>query len=357
MIRDKIIPRARVPILIARDKLMGVYKPRIVILVVNNACNFRCRYCFGEYYKRNASGDFTTEELKKIIDDLHKNGTVYATVHGGETLLRKDIGEIVRYMKGKGWCVNLVTNGSLLDRKIEEIKMVDGLCISLDGRKENNDLNRGKGTYEIAINAIRLIKRYGIPLRVQSTITRYTKDDVRFMAELAREYMFNLQFSILFPTNDSVKEFSLTDDEIRKTMQEIIRVKKEGFPIFISDQTLNLALHWPVSFATPMLTEDNLPDGIKPIPCGYYRHKFTIDADGRAFSCFAHIGESDALNVKEVGVKRAFEYVRKNTRCALCPFLTHNDWNYMMTLRPGILFNQVSLHLRELIFHQNHNIV
>ncbi|MBI5892086.1 MAG: radical SAM protein [Deltaproteobacteria bacterium] len=356
MIRDKIIPRARVPILIIKDRLMGVCKPRIVVLVVNNACNFKCKYCFGGYHERSASADFTTEELKAIIDDLHNNGTVYATVHGGETLLRKDIGEIVRYMKGKGWCINLITNGALLPKKIEEIKMVDGLCISLDGREENNDLNRGKGSYAKAIKAIELVKDYGIPLRVQSTLTKYTKDDIRYMAELAKRYTFHLEFSILFPTTPETGELSLTDDEIRNAIREIIKVKKEGFPIFISDESLDLALDWPVSFKTPTLTMKDLPVGVKPIPCGYTRHKFTIDADGRAFPCFPLMGTFDALNVKEVGVKKAFEHVVQNTKCVLCPFLTQNDWNFMMALKPRFLVRQIPLHLKEIIFHRKHGL-
>ncbi len=325
--------------------------PRIVVLVVNNACNFRCKYCFGSYHRRSAAGDFTTEELKAIIDDLDNNGTLYATVHGGETLLREDIGEIVRYMKERGWCVNLITNGTLLPQKIEEIRLVDGLCISLDGREENNDRNRGQGSYRKAMRAIEVAKEQGMPLRVQSTLTRHTAGDIRYMAELAEERGFHLEFSILFPSTPAMEELSLSDAAIRDAIREIIAVKREGFPVFISDESLTLALRWPVSFRTPTLTKDQVPAGVRPIPCGYTRHKFTIDADGRAFPCFPLMDSFDALNVKEVGVKRAFEHVVRDTRCVLCPFLTQNDWSFMMTLSPSFLLNQVRLHLKE-VFHK-----
>ncbi len=346
----QIFSRARIPVVLFFDKLLNRKLPRIVVLVVNNACNFKCKYCFGSYHRRNASEDFTSMELKEIIDDLDRNGTMYATVHGGETLLRNDIGEIVRYMKDKGWCVNLITNGTLLAQKIEEIKMVDGLCISLDGREENNDLNRGRGTYNKALQAIKVAKGYDIPLRVQSTLTKHTFGDIRYMAELAEELSFHLEFSILFPSTPEVEELSLSDEEVRSAIREIITVKREGFPVFISDESLNLALNWPVSFSTPTLTKEDLPPGVKPIPCGYTRHKFTIDADGRAFPCFPLMNTFDALNVKAVGVKRAFEHVVEDTRCVLCPFLTQNDWSFMMTLSPSFLMNQVKLHLKE-IFH------
>lgn len=349
---NQIYSRARVPVVIFFDKLLNRKLPRIVALIVNNACNFKCKYCFGSYHGRSAANDFTTVELKGIIDDLDRNGTIYATVHGGETLLRQDIGEIVRYMKSKGWCVNLITNGTLLAQRIEEIKMVDGLCISLDGREENNDLNRGKGTYTKALQAIKVARDYGIPLRVQSTLTKYTAGDIRYMAELAKELSFSLEFSILFPSTPAMDELSLSDEEIRSAIREIIKVKHEGFPIFISDESLNLALHWPVSYSTTTLTKEELPAGVKPIPCAYTSRKFTLDADGRAFSCFAHIDKFDALDVRKVGVKKAFDHVVNNTTCVLCPFLTHNDWSFMMTLSLSFLMNQVKLHLKE-IFHKS----
>lgn len=348
---NTIISRAKIPVILCFDKLFGRKLPRIVVLVVNNTCNFRCKYCFGSYHRRSADDDFTTEELKAIIDDLDSNGTLYATVHGGETLLRKDIGEIVRYMKAKGWCVNLITNGTLLPQKIDEIRMVDGLCISLDGREENNDLNRGQGAYKKAMDAIGAAGERGIPLRVQSTLTRYTVGDIRYMAELAAELGFHLEFSILFPSTPAMAELSLQDGEVRSAIQEIIKVKREGMPVFISDESLNLALHWPVSFSTPTLRKADLPAGVKPIPCGYTRHKFTIDADGRAFPCFPLMETFDALNVKEVGVKRAFDHVVQDTDCVLCPFLTQNDWSFMMTLSLPFLLNQVKLHLKE-VFHK-----
>jgi len=348
---SKIYRRAKIPALLFVDKLFNKKKPRVVVLVVNNACNFRCKYCFGSYYQRKAKDDFSSDELKRIIDDLDQNGTVYATVHGGETLLRRDIGEIVRYMQGKGWCVNLITNGSLLASKIEDIKTVDGLCISLDGREDNNDLNRGKGTYNQALQAILVAKGCGIPLRVQSTLTKHTVGDIRYMAELAQKMSFHLEFSILFPSTPEMDALSLSDEEIRQAILEIIQVKKEGLPVFISNESLNLALNWPGSFRHPTLTREELPPGVKPIPCGYTRHKFTIDADGRAFPCFPLMNTFDALNVKEVGVKRAFDHVVNDTRCVLCPFLTQNDWNYMMTLSPSFLMTQIKLHLKEIFRH------
>lgn len=346
---SQVYRRIRIPLVLFLDKISGRRLPRIVVLVVNNACNLRCKYCFGEYNKRSSSSDFTTEELKQLIDDLYANGTIYLTVHGGETLLRKDIGEIVRYMKGKGMYVNLITNGLLLKQKLDEIKDVDSICISLDGKEDNNDAVRGKGSFKAAMSAIDMIKSAGISLRVQATLTKYTKNDIGYLAALAQEKKFHLEFSLLFQSTPNIRELMLNEDETREVLREIIELKKKGYPIFTSIRTLELALNWPYSYEQTTLSIEELPKNLKPIPCGYSIHKFTIDADGRSFPCFPLNKEFNALNVKEVGVKKAFEHVVKSNTCVLCPFLTQNDWNFMMTLSPSFLYEQVKLHLKEIL--------
>jgi len=335
----KIYLRARVPLYI----------------VVNNPCNLNCKYCFGEYNKRSAKDDFSTDELKRLIDELCENGTIYLTVHGGETLMRKDIGEIVRYMKEKGLYVNLITNGILLEKKLHEINIVDSICLSLDGREEGNDYIRGKGTFKAVLRAVDLVKSAGIPLRVQATLTKYTKDDMAFLAQLANDKEFHLEFSLLFASTPDMKNLMMDDQETRKALREIKELKKKGYPIFTSLVTLDLALNWE-DYGYTTLTKEDLPPHLKPIPCGYARHKFTIDANGRTFPCFPLNTTFNAYNVKEVGVKKAFEHTVRNNKCVLCPFLTQNDWNYMLSLSPGFLVHQVILNMKELIGRYNRKV-
>jgi MoaA/NifB/PqqE/SkfB family radical SAM enzyme len=341
--------RARVPFYILYDKAFRIFKPRVAVLTVNNACNLSCRYCFGGYCERSSSDDFTTEELKSIIDDLKRNGTIYLTVHGGETLLRHDIGEIIRHIKGRGIYVNLITNGVLVKKRLHEISDIDGACVSLDGREENNDYVRGKGSFRSAMTAIGLFKAAGIPLRVHATLTKYTRNDISYLAGLSREKGFHLEFSLLFKSTPDIRSLMLSDAETRDALREIIGLKKEGYPIFTSLRSLNLALNWPYSYEKTTLSNCELKDGLKPIPCCYKRHKFTIDANGMSFPCFPLNKEFKGLDVRAVGVKKAFENVVRNTECVLCPFLTQNDWSYMMTLDPMMLLEQARLQVKELV--------
>ena len=69
---------------------LRVGRPLFVVLVTNNKCDFNCDYCYGDYGNRKGMPDYTTVKLLEIIDELKEMGTRILTLHGGESLLRKD---------------------------------------------------------------------------------------------------------------------------------------------------------------------------------------------------------------------------------------------------------------------------
>ena len=327
--------RARYFFALIKKRIAGSITPIICVLVVNNRCNFNCKYCFGCYANRR-NPDYTTEELKTLINDLHRMGVRYLNIHGGETLLRKDIGEIVEYIKRKGIYCCLITNGSLLKDKLNEIRSVDNLTISLDGRKINNDRNRGNGTHDIALNAIKLAVKEEIPLRVSATITKYTMNDIDYLAKLGKELGFTVLFSIMFKPLPEAKEFEMTNEEIRYAMGQIIEFKKNGYPIFTSLHAAKFARDWPLDHNKHHFIEKKdwklLPKGFKHIECFYGKNKFTIEADGRVYPCFLLIDHFEALDWRVVGIEKAIHHVKKENKCITCPALSQNDHNLLLGL-------------------------
>lgn len=335
---------------VVRARLLKKLKPVICVLVVTNKCNLNCKYCFGGYAYRKTP-DYSTGELKDLIGRLHSMGTRYLNIHGGETLLRDDIGEIVRYIKDKGIYCCLITNGILLQEKINEIRQVDNLTISLDGSQENNDKNRGRGSFDKALEAVKLAKKEKIPLRVSATLTKYTMSDIGYLANLANQMKFSLYFSILFKALTQAKDCEMTDLEIRQAMGEIIEYKKRGFPIFTSFQAAEYAKNWPFNHNQRHFLERQqlscLPKDFKIIPCYYSKLKFTIEANGYVYPCFL-LGDTDKfkpLNWREVGIDRAIEHVRKTNDCVTCPALTQNDHNLLLGLDirqiKHVIFDQI----------------
>lgn len=137
-------------------------------------CNSQCRYCyhkscedFGNGLSKKFKIDFgMPPEIQYSVEDLksfvEKDGKKHVlTFYGGEPLLHipkiKGIMDAipgVRYM--------MQTNGKLLHKfPSEYLNKFDLVLISIDGNREITDFNRGKGTYDLVIKNIDLIKKNG----------------------------------------------------------------------------------------------------------------------------------------------------------------------------------------------------
>lgn len=142
-------------------------------------CNFRCKYCFGEFGNKYQSTvrSFEQHSLYNMLDFFFKkafpNARQYRLdfVSGGEPLLgfqiiRDAILYIEEYQQisHKKVSVWLCTNGSLLTDKIVSFFNEHNISIgiSIDGRKEKNDKVRvdadGLGTHDRIYQGISLVR-------------------------------------------------------------------------------------------------------------------------------------------------------------------------------------------------------
>ena len=142
-------------------------------------CNFRCKYCFGDAGAKYQGQirEFNKRSLCEMLDFFFYKAFPEANnyridfVSGGEPLLGFNrIKDTILYIEqfhtatNKQVSVWLCTNGSLLTDDIAEFLSTHNVSIgvSLDGRKERNDLYRfdkgGNGTYELVLRGIELIK-------------------------------------------------------------------------------------------------------------------------------------------------------------------------------------------------------
>lgn len=327
----------------------GILKQRIpivAVLVVNNVCNLKCAYCFGDYPAREVP-DITLADIKSLVDELHAMGTRRMLIHGGETLMRDDIGEIVRHIKSKRTInLSMVTNGIYLRKRLEDIRPVDSLCISLDGAKEGNDINRGKGTYKAIVDAIHLAKAEGFRLRINAVVTKYTMDDVPHLAELAKDLDIQLQFAFLYKhLSEKNRHFELTEEEFRGVVQRVLEYKEKGYPIFISKKTLKHILDWPVPYEKVRLDKSEFPPGFD-FKCHWGDQIVVIDGDGFVYPCFQLNEVFPAKNFLKVGFKAAYDHLATNT-CQACYQPTNTDFSYLFSLNPSVWLDQAAVNIRE----------
>ena len=199
-------------------------KPVLGHFELTARCNLDCKMCYvhnqnnTEYLHR----ELTTEQWKRIFDEAHLCGMAYASVTGGECLLRKDFKDLYLHLWNKEIFVTVLTNGTLLnDEYIEFFKTYppDMIQISLYGSSEDGYLAvTGHKGFEKAIAAIEGLEAAGIDVRVAVTPSTYMKDDFINIVRLCKEkkfYLVNNDILLLSNRDNPGKnDYYLTESEV-----------------------------------------------------------------------------------------------------------------------------------------------
>ncbi|MBO4495783.1 MAG: anaerobic ribonucleoside-triphosphate reductase activating protein [Clostridiales bacterium] len=111
---------------------------KVACTVFLGGCDFRCPFCHNwELLDPEAPAVMDETELLRFLDTRQGllDGVVFT---GGEPLLRRDLPELIRTIKEKGFKVKLDTNGNHPDRLIElvEAGLVDYVAMDIKNCQE-----------------------------------------------------------------------------------------------------------------------------------------------------------------------------------------------------------------------------
>ncbi len=300
--------------------------PFYVNLVINSRCTNRCAYCFGRYAERQRP-DLPYEKFLALAELLAARGTRYVLIQGGEPLLHPDLGRMLGHLAGRRIVTALASNGQLPERigEIPELDLMDNLCFSLDGMAEGNDRVRGTGTFARVLRSIGEVRRrYGVPVRINSTVHRHVAGDVHEMARLVRDQRLEWGCSFLFRGNEEQEgePLGMSTEEIRAYLAELLAYKKRGYPIFTTSRVLRYAAAWPVPYDRVFLSaaEAAALPGFRPIHCQYGQYELVIDEDGALYPCQGMQGVFAAKNWERDGFDSAFTHLATK-QCDTCYIL------------------------------------
>ena len=115
------------------------HAPVSINLDLTSSCNFACPHCVDSGII-NTGKHLELETIKQTIDTLQEKGLLSVIlIGGGEPTLHKNFEEIVRYIKGRGLQLGIVTNGSRLLKVAAIADLLgdaDWLRLSLDAGTE-----------------------------------------------------------------------------------------------------------------------------------------------------------------------------------------------------------------------------
>ncbi len=167
--------------------------PRLVFWETTAACNLVCSHCRRtDVTEAVAPEELSTEEAKRLVDELSAWGRRILVFSGGEPLLRADIFALMHYASEKGVIVALATNGTLVDQDVAgRIKEsgVDRVSVSLDGADEatHDAFRRLPGSFRSAIQGIDALRAAGVPLQINVTVAKHNAHQLDEMVRLAKD--------------------------------------------------------------------------------------------------------------------------------------------------------------------------
>lgn len=202
----------------------------VVVWNSTRTCNLRCIHCYMDSEARKYEGELTTEEAKRLIDDLAEFKVPVLLFSGGEPLIRPDFFELAEYARDKGIRPTLSTNGTLITRDVaQRIKDigVGYVGISLDGLREVNDKFRGRaGAFQAAMegiqNCVAVNQRVGLRFTINSHNLAELDNIFDFIEEenIDRVCFYHLVYS---GRGHQMVEEDVTPAQSRQAMETIIR--------------------------------------------------------------------------------------------------------------------------------------
>lgn len=160
--------------------------PIVAFLELTEACNLRCRHCFNSSGKR-AANELSTSELVAILQEMGDNGLFLLKISGGEPFCRFDLLEILGYINALEIPFMVYTNGTQLSSNhVDALSTMASLkCVrvSVDGVRETNDKIRGKGTFDLALEAVRCLEGAGIPTEINLTLTKVNYTEIKQLCD------------------------------------------------------------------------------------------------------------------------------------------------------------------------------
>ena len=292
-------------------------------VILTNACNLQCRYCYGEALE-DIDADFPSFEVdyslpKKISYDVdmlnsfcRQDHDCVLSFYGGEPLLCvNEIKQIMDNVKAKHFIIQ--TNGLLLNQlEPEYVNRFHTILVSIDGDETLTDYYRGKGTFRKVVNNLKLIRRNGFRGELIARMTVMEQTDIYKQVKWLidnEEFSFSSvhwQLNAGFWGNDfSRRDFKKWSEE---SYNPGIRELANFWVDYMEKKGVVLRLYPLLGIAQSLLSGEKTSF----LRCGGGWINYAIQTDGYIVPCptmwgmkdyyLGHISNADPLNLKKVFV-------------------------------------------------------
>jgi len=204
--------------------------PFLVIWEVTRACALACVHCRADAIPCRDPRELSTEEAFRLIDQVRAFGPrpPLFVLTGGDPMRRPDLADLVGYAAAAGLTVALTPSGTAAATKarLTQLKSagLSRVAVSLDGpTPEAHDAFRGvRGSYNWTMRIIDAAIGLGLPLQINSTISRRTLPHFEAMAARMAELPLTLwALFFLIQTGRGISLEQISDVECERLLNRI----------------------------------------------------------------------------------------------------------------------------------------
>ena len=204
---------------------------------------------------------------------------------------------------------------------------MDYLIISFDGKKQNHEKGRSKGSFKKVMRAFEECKNNNIKVLTNTVLNKYNLNDIDYILDTVKRYGFMSTFNLL----QGVSDYYPSDTQYERVLTHLIKQKKQGAPIVLSLKTMNFLRNWSD------YKEFTKQKEIKGFNCWAGELICNIDTDGKIAACdiltHRQINNPDCL---ELGFEKAFRSITKKG-CKACTCSHVIEYNYMLSLNLSVI--------------------
>ena len=211
--------------------------PRLHVVAweVTRSCNLYCAHCRGSADSAHYSGELTTEECFKLVDQILEAGKPILILTGGEPLMREDVFEIGKYAFQRGMRVVMGTNGTLISREIAaKLKNIPiarvGISLDFPNAELQDEFRGQEGAFKAALAGIANARNAGIEIQINSTLTRKNVDLLDDLITLALDVgAVAFHPFLLVPTGrgKGLESLELPPEQYEETLHKIYDKQQE----------------------------------------------------------------------------------------------------------------------------------
>lgn len=291
-------------------------------------CNMDCKMCYVRLSRQAQEAIAPLSDAAhwlKLAQEAANAGMLYLLLTGGEPFLHPQIRQIMEGLHKLGLLVSINSNGTMIDETaVQWLKNCPPvrINISLYGASDETYArlcNNPNGFTQVT-NAIRLLKRSGIAVKLNCSLTPHNAADLPAMVKYAKENNLHLQVATyMFPPVR--KDDTMTGKNDRFSPEDAAYYMAYADYLTLgADRFAAQEGHFPVP-TDPETDCTELGDGVR---CRAGKCSFWITWQGQILPCGMFPARNN-INVFEIPFQAAWNQVKKETanihlpaKCAAC---------------------------------------